>query len=78
MAFEAGDAKKQLALNDADNPPCPACGKADWVYSPVFTILFGEDLDTKAAEQVEHAARVASVGCRGCGCIRLHDLRMLR
>jgi hypothetical protein len=84
MGFSPKDAQNQLALNGAGNPPCPACGKTDWAYAPVFTILVGEmegeslaEGGMGLAEPTEQAPRVVSVVCRGCGFVRMHSLSML-
>lgn len=85
MAHEAEDTERVLAANGAANPDCPACGRADWIYSPVLTILVGEKAGDSLAEggmgfgeMTTEAPRVASVVCRGCGFVRLHDLTVLR
>jgi hypothetical protein len=83
--FEADDAQHALAENGAENPACPACGRADWIYSPVLTILRGEGAGESYAEggmglgeSAAQSPRVATVVCKGCGFIRFHDLTVLR
>jgi hypothetical protein len=83
--YEADDAERVLVENGAANPPCPACQRTEWTYSPHLTILRGEGEGESFAEggmglgeSAADAPRVATVICRGCGFVRFHDLTVLR
>lgn len=76
MTFDHDHFRGQLEANGAMANPCPACGKTDWVVSPSLSALFAADLDAVDLTDTQ-AMRVAAVGCKSCGYVRLHDPTLL-